>query len=244
MIRIIFLFLMLVSFSVGTKAFADKPIALVYNGPGACLTCWTSAAQNARLAGFKVKLVNSGLRDYGVFNQAKLWVQPGGNSRSASKAMGSKMLSAIRNFVSSGGGYVGFCAGAFLSTERVGTTNLEGLGITPGRTELWDKSDGPGKMINIAWEGDIRSIYYHGGPFIDLTGVNDPSLRVISHYDDGSNNGLIVNYGSGRVAVTGAHPEASKIWKVMKLVRDRDGSDQPLVVRMMKWAVKDSDGIL
>ncbi len=239
--KIIFVFSMLVSFSVATQAFAEQPIALVYNGPGACLNCWTSAAQSARLAGFKVKIVNARLRDYSIFNQAKLWVQPGGNSRAASKAMGSKMLSAIRNFVFSGGGYVGFCAGAFLSTERVGTTKLEGLGIIPGRTELWDKADGRGRMIDIAWENDVRSIYYHGGPFIDLNGVSEPSLRITSRYDDGSTNGLTVNYGAGRVAVTGAHPEASKIWKAMKLVRDRDGSDQPLVVKMMKWAVKDSD---
>jgi glutamine amidotransferase-like uncharacterized protein len=150
--------------------------------------------------------------------------------------MGTGYLNHIRNFVANGGGYVGFCAGAFLTTAKIGTSAVNGLGIVPGRTELWDKEDGPGKMIQVSWNHQIRSVYYHGGPFLDLTGVNDSSVNVYSRYENGQVAGATFNFGKGKIAITGAHPEASVVWKMVKIMQDEDGSDQPLVMELMKWA--------
>jgi glutamine amidotransferase-like uncharacterized protein len=220
-----------------------KPIALVYRGPGACTNCWTSAAQTAKKAGFRVRLVNDQLKDFSVFNQAALWVQPGGKSTTAARAMGADYLARIRDFVHQGGGYIGFCAGAFIATEKIGTSGMEGLGIVPGKTKLWDPEDGPGRLIQVSWNHRIRSVYYHGGPFLDFGGVRDPSLQVYSQYENGQNAGAILNYGQGRVAVSGAHPEASRVWKGLHFQRDEDGSDQHLVAKLMRWAAQLSDGI-
>lgn len=239
---ILFFAVQLNFFAVG-YAFADQPLALVYRGPGACTNCWTSAAQSAKKAGFRVRLVNDHLKDFSVFDHAALWVQPGGKSTTAARAMGEEYLQKIRDFVRSGGGYVGFCAGAFIATSKIGTTEMNGLGIVPGKTRLWDQKDGPGHLIEVSWNHQIRSVYYHGGPFIDFSGVNDASLLIYSRYENGQNAGAILNYGQGRVAVNGAHPEASGFWKISKLLRDEDGSDQPQVAKLMRWAARVTNAI-
>jgi glutamine amidotransferase-like uncharacterized protein len=224
-------------------AYAEKPLALVYRGPGACMNCWTSAAQSAKKAGFQLKFVNEKWKDFSVLRRASLWVQPGGKSTTAARAMGSEYLGRIRDFVRNGGGYVGFCAGAFLASSKIGTTEMDGLGIIPGKTQLWDQEDGPGHLIQVSWNHRIRSVYYHGGPFLDFSGVNDSSVQVYSRYENGQNAGAILNYGQGRVAVSGAHPEASRIWKALHFQRDEDGSDQFLVAKLMRWAAGLTDEV-
>ncbi len=135
-----------------------------------------------------------------------------------------------------GGGYVGFCAGAFLATSKIGTTEQDGLGIVPGKTELWDRKDGPGHLVQVSWNHRIRSVYYHGGPFLDFSGIDDSSVSVFSRYENGQVAGATMDFGRGRVAVTGAHPEASRIWNAIKFLHDEDGSDQFLVAKLMQWA--------
>ena len=230
------IFLLWSVFFLFQSAFASQPVALVYRGPGACLNCWRSAAQVAKEAGFKVDFVNKDQPSERAFESARLWVQPGGKSKTAAEAMGSRYLARIRKFVENGGGYVGFCAGAFLTTSKIGTTDVDGLGIIPGRTELWDRNDGSGRLIPLAWKNEIRQVYYHGGPFIDVDTDIAYGVRVYARYEDGKINALSAPFGYGRVAITGAHPEANRLWKMEHFLKDPDGSDQSLVVSMMKWA--------
>src|SRR5687768_3595822 len=100
-----------------TASVSAAPLALVYNGKGACKGCDLGAAKAAMLAGLEVKYVDENLKDFSVFKKAVIWIQPGGKSGVAINAMGREYLSAIREFVGLGGGYVGFCAGGFFSTE-------------------------------------------------------------------------------------------------------------------------------
>ncbi len=224
-----------------SSVFASEPIALVYRGPGACLNCWKSAAQSVKLAGFKVDFVREQQPSERVFERAILWVQPGGKSKTAAEAMGSGYLARIRKFVENGGGYVGFCAGAFLTTAKIGSSDVDGLGIVPGRTMLWDQKDGPGRLLPLAWKNEIRQVYYHGGPFIDVDTQESYGVRIYSRFEDGKINAISAPFGYGRVAITGSHPEASRLWKFQHFIRDPDGSDQDLVVGMMKWAAGQSE---
>jgi glutamine amidotransferase-like uncharacterized protein len=236
-------FLALSLLFVSTLAMAAKPLALVYVGPGSCFVCWTSAAITAKKAGFEVKLVNGKNTSSTLFEQANLWVQPGGNSRAAAKFMGEEGLSKIRNFVANGGGYTGFCAGGFLSTQEVGTSGMKGLGILPGTTKLHDQRDGPAEMLSIHWNDRQRSILYHGGPHFNLSNVTDPNVHVIATYDNdfGQNTNVAAAtalYGKGRVAVNGFHSEATRFWKIKNRLKDADGSDQDLAASFMRWAAK------
>jgi glutamine amidotransferase-like uncharacterized protein len=222
-------------------AWGAKPLALVYIGPGSCFVCWTSAAVTAKKFGFQVKLVDGKHTSPKTFNRARLWIQPGGKSRVAAKYMGEKTLEKIRNFVANGGGYTGFCAGGFLSTAMIGTSDIKGLGILSGTTKLHDQRDGPGEIIKIHWEGTQRSVLYHGGPHFNLSGVTDPNLRVVASYDEDFGEATRVSavtttYGKGRVAVNGFHAEATKFWKFKNGLDDPDGQDQDLAGSFMRWA--------
>ena len=214
-------------------------LAVVYRGSGACVPCVTGAVKAAKAAGLSVVLVDEGLSDFSVLATAKVWIQPGGTSKIAIEAMGQKYLNEIRQFVARGGGYVGFCAGAFLSTQHNGTTDAEGLGIVPGRTlplfEDSSRADHP-YLLNLTWGDRTRSIYFNGGAYFDLTGVNDPNLKVLATYDDYDHKiaAISTRFGLGRVAVTGAHPEEINAVKLARFMHDRDGSDRFLAVEMIE----------
>ena len=223
---------------------ATAPLAVIYHGPGACTPCVTGAVKAAKAAGLEVELVNEKLQDFSVLARASVWIQPGGTSKIAIEAMGPAFLEQLRQFVAQGGGYVGFCAGAFLSTKHNGTTESEGLGIVPGRTlplfEYFSPEDHP-YLLNLTWGDRARSVYFNGGAYFDLTGVNDPNLQVLATYDDYDHKiaAIFTRFGLGHVAVTGAHPEEINAVKLARFMRDRDGSDRFLAVEMIKSALRD-----
>ena len=221
-------------------AFAKAPLALVYSGPGACTPgCATAAAKVANKAGFAVQFIHPGLKDYSIFNEAKLWVQPGGKSVEAAAAMGPAMVQKVREFVANGGGYVGFCAGAFISTGKIGESDSLGYGIVPGGTELLIKEGSDHKMLNVSLaDGSTRWMYYAGGPFFKTTEdeIKAAGGEVIARYPDGSIAGVDVRYGKGKVAVVGFHPEAGFFWKLFKLKFDPDGSDLGFAMDMVKYS--------
>ncbi|MBU6153403.1 MAG: hypothetical protein KGP28_03780 [Bdellovibrionales bacterium] len=205
-------------FSSISSLAGEKPLALVWEGPGACRpSCLDASVIIARRAGFRVRKVGPGFRDFGLFKKAKLWVQPGGKSTTAAAAMGSEMMDEIREFVRNGGGYVGFCAGMFIATPEIGTSKKVGFGIIPGETELLIK-EGPDRAmmpIETSDHGKV-TMYFAGGPFMR---VSDSDLKaaggeVIARYPDGKIAGIRARYGKGKVAVIGAHPEAGFLWKL------------------------------
>lgn len=218
-----------------------KPLALVYNGKGACKGCDLGAAKAAMKAGLDVLYVDEKLKDFSVFQKAVLWVQPGGKSGVAINSMGRTYLNEIKKFVANGGGYVGFCAGGFLSTELNGTTGLTGLGLVPGRTFPIYKDNTRADhayIKSLTWNGVDRKIYFNGGPYFDLTGVDDPNLKILATYDEHENRvaALSTKFGKGKVAVTGAHPEEIRLYKILRFKNDPDGDDKDLAAEMMSWA--------
>ncbi len=231
--------LFLLSF-MGIAHAKSKPTALVWSGPGACRpSCVLDAAHAARKAGFKVKFVNQHLKDFSVFKTAKVWVQPGGHSVTVAAAMSNAMISEIKDFVFNGGGYVGFCAGLFIATNDIGTSGKPGYGIIPGETELWVEDGKPeNQMLKIAttYFGS-RWILYAGGPYIKISEQELKSINgeVIARYPNGDIGGIRGQYGKGKVAVVGFHPEADIFWKAFKGKIDRDGSDVFFAVDMIKF---------
>ena len=217
-----------------------KPLALVYDGPGACKPgCVYGAARVAIKAGFRVKFVGPSLNDYTVFDRAKLWVQPGGTSVTAAGAMGPALMQKVREFVANGGGYVGFCAGAFISTKNVGQSDSIGYGMIPGETELLVQSGNDHRMLLVTLpDGSTRWEYYAGGPYFK---VSDEALKavdgeVIARYPDGSIAGVHAHYGKGKVAVTGFHPEAGFFWELLEGQVNPSGIHLDFAVNMINYA--------
>jgi glutamine amidotransferase-like uncharacterized protein len=218
-----------------------KDLALVWDGPGAEKPFPTqSAAEVANKAGYRVIYIHPGFSDYSLFNQAAVWIQPGGKSTNSSDSMGPELLDHIRQFVKQGGAFVGFCAGMFLATNEIGTSGAPGLGILPGNTKLFLEND-PGPMIlTITLPNEKRSIYYSGGPYLTLTPEDQKAydVQVLSTYSNGAIASTLSRYGKGKVAVSGFHPEASNMWKLIRGKWDSDGSDQDIAVEMIQAAVQ------
>lgn len=217
---------------------SSKTIALVYDGPGACEDgCAVASADTAKLAGFTPKIIGPNeLTDIStpaeieaLFKDVAIWIQPGGKSTKAMAAISSTLRSAMIDFIKNGGGYVGFCAGAFITTEYIGSTGVKGFGIFPGATAPLGTNT---LLETVKWEGKTRAIYFEGGPYM----YNMPSsVEVTALYDDGKTIASArTSYGSGRVYITGPHPEAPSWWGSL----GSDGSDRDLAIGMMKWAAK------
>lgn len=216
--------------------------ALVYQGPGACEDgCYDAAFQVAAQAGFDPVFVRENQLDASssdadrdaLFRNAAVWIQPGGKSRTAMGALTSKLKGAIDAFVRAGGGYVGFCAGAFSATRRVGTSRDFGFGFMPGKTILYRNVNRGAEIIPVNWNGVTRHIYWEGGPH--LSRLPEGAAEVVARYPNGQIAAAKSVFGKGRIYVTGLHPEAPQDWRDYYGMKDPDGLDQDLAVEMLNW---------
>jgi glutamine amidotransferase-like uncharacterized protein len=216
-------------------ATVQGPLALVYKGPGACEEgCSEAAAEMARLAGYRFQFVGPEESSEAIFSEAKVWIQPGGKSSTASRTMAPKLKENIRNFVSKGGGYVGFCAGGFLATDWIADRGVQGLGLLPGTNALFP-DEREASILTIQWGGSYE-IYFEGGPyFLPPTTPDSRSFEVTATYGDGKVASVRSVFGSGRVYVTGLHPEAPPAWRNEFQLQDSDGLDYALAVEMIHW---------
>jgi len=234
-----FIGMMLLQLSV---AFAAKR-ALIYSGPGACVEgCAQAASDMAVRNGFIPTLVgpdqitaqSTDADKQNLFKDVVIYLQPGGHSRTVFQNMTQAMVDAIKNFVSSGGAYVGFCAGAFSSTRKVGTTNYVGFDIMPGKTILYDGTRSNAAILEVNWNGRNRSMYWEGGPYI--TDLPDGAASAVAYYPSGEIAAAKSHYGKGRVFVTGLHPEAPQWWRDYYQMTDSDGLDYDIADEMITWA--------
>lgn len=213
-------------------------VALVYKGPGSCEDgCSEASADVARLAGLTPVFIGPNEKNMAIFNDAVVWLQPGGKSNTVAKNMNSALKNGLKKFIADGGGYVGFCAGGFLATEIIGDTDSKGLGIIPGRSSLLEVKGNPeAAILNTEWNGVTRGLYFEGGPFF-APKKGHPRPEVTAYYDNGSWASVRSYYGKGRVYVTGVHPEAPEDWRTYFKLIDPDGLDQDVAVEMVHWAI-------
>lgn len=237
--------LLLLTTMISFNSFAQSlpRTAVVYGGAGACEEdCVTGAAEAARQAGFNPVIVYPNTFDSSILKDAAVWIQPGGIAVTASKAMGKSMMNAVRSFVNNGGGYVGFCAGAFIATSRIGTSAYSGLGIAPGTTTVYKAKGYPTieKMSVKKNDGQVsRQIYWEGGPYIKLSTSEAKKVDVRGIYSRTNQISAINSaYGKGRVSITGAHPEAPQWWRDSENLIDTDGLDYDVTSEMIQWAAK------
>jgi hypothetical protein len=223
-------------FLFAVNAFAHD--AIVYGGPGSCPDgCTDAAVTVTRLAGFDPLVVTPETFHPSLLEGVRVWVQPGGKSGQASNAMGSEMREQIKTFIRNGGGYVGFCAGAFLATKKVGTSSVTGLGIIPGTTKLYRQSPGNVSVQAVIRPQGVRYWYWEGGPRFVFSSAEFKTVKVTSRYQIGNYiGGIDTTYGKGRVSVTGLHPEAPQWWFDDVNMIDPDGSDNQEAADMIKWA--------
>lgn len=238
----------LVLFLFNISSAFSVEIAYVYKGEGSCPDgCSEAAAEMAHQAGLKAVYIgpqeltqNSDPEKVKhFFDGVKVWIQPGGHSRPAYEAMNPVLRNALTSYIFTGGGYVGFCAGAFITTQQVGTTGTPGFSIFPGKTApLMPPPARPGlyfSLEEVQWAGKQRAVYFEGGPYIyDLP----PEVDVVATYKSGKVAAARNLFGLGRVFISGPHPEAPLWWSSYARVNDRDGVDYDLAISMIRWASK------
>jgi glutamine amidotransferase-like uncharacterized protein len=253
-------------FYFSAVAEAARPIALVYAGDGSCTVaegdCTAAAETAAQYAGYyTIRIGPNALTststetDYqNIFAQATVWVQPGGHSQLFLQTITPEMKTAIRRFVSEGGGYVGFCAGAFSATALDGSTDTPGLGIFPGATypypnetldsffdnvvSYFNVDAVDNSILPVTWEGKLRYLYFEEGTSLNLTGVPANTVETIATLPDGQVIAARTHFGLGKVFITGAHPEAPQRWRTFPYLNDPDGMDLDLVQEMLSWSAK------
>ena len=231
--------LLLISFIlISQSVFAYD--ALVWGGPGACQDgCIDAAIYVTKLAGLDPMVVTPENFDPSMFESAKVWVQPGGKSGSASNALGVANRAFLKKFISDGGGYVGFCAGAFLTTPKVGQTSVDGLGIISGSTKVFRKAKSYPSVEKMITPQGTTYNYWEGGPWFSFTNSQLAKVTVKSRYNStNAINAVETMYGNGRISVSGTHPEAPQWWYDDGHIIDADGLDNQVAADMVKWAAK------
>lgn len=201
---------------------AAQPVAVVFRGPATscCADAMASMLQADTKQNFKIIYaggsgdpnVETALATPGV----KLYAQPGGDGNSYATAYQQGFASdpgakaAIQNFVNSGGRYIGICMGAWFTAS-------DAFDLIPGSIENWPTTAGAeitdataDVIVNINWRGTLRKMFYQGGPNMILnSGVNS---TVLGTFNNAKVATVVYSYGSGKVGLSGPHPEATSDW--------------------------------
>ncbi len=236
---------LLVSLTFASAHAQSRPLALVYKGPGACPAregnCADAAAAVADRAGFDVEFVSPNTKDAGLFQEAAVYIQPGGNASMVAEHMTKTMKNLIRRFVSDGGGYVGFCAGGFYAMTPYDKEGQNRLGLIAGDAEVAD-FEYP-SIVNVSWlDGKRHHVFWEGGAYFKLNQnsklYGNSNTEVVSVYSQTRQAaGIRSQFGRGRVFVTGYHPEAPYHWRFNPTLEDADGteSDLAMAIQMVRW---------
>ena len=191
-------------------------LALVYRGPASTPGCPEAVAAALRRSRWDLDVRFVGPREElplepDVLAGARLYAQPGGGGlRQAYRKM-KRSREAIREFVGSGGAYLGFCLGGYLAGET------PGFGLLPGDTDRFISSPGArpdhdgDSLVTITWAGRRRQVYFQDGAWFDLDPARGPA-EVLATYDNGLPAAVVAPFGQGAVGVVGPHPEASADW--------------------------------
>jgi putative intracellular protease/amidase len=170
-------------------------------------------------------------------------IQPGGSGSKQGNTLGEEGREKIRAFVSSGGGYVGVCAGAYLASNDY-SWSLNILDAKVLDRKHWARGHGPvevaisdagRKLLGVPDES--VTILYWQGPL--LAPSDDPNIADYTRLADfrgdiakpGVPNGVMpgttaiasASFGNGRVICFSPHPEKTK-------------GQEPLLFRGIHWA--------
>lgn len=190
--------------------------ALVYRGPATVEGCPEAVA--SVLAGSRWDLDVHYVGPDGdlalnaeVLADAVLYAQPGGGTLASGWQQMRRHRTPLRRWVAGGGRYLGFCLGAYLAGAS------PGLDLLPGDTDQYIASPDAtvhteaDTLVEVDWRGTRRLMFFQDGTTFRLR-PDAVGVDVIARYPNGEIAALTAPYGSGRVAVVGPHPEATRDW--------------------------------
>ncbi len=193
----------------------------IYDDRGADSSSVIALTHLAEWLGNEVTSVDHNDIIAGVLEDQDILIMPGGWAEYYWYDLWGPAVFRIRNFVASGGGYVGICAGAFFACDSVFWENekydypldlFEGAGIGPiNSIAPWPSL----AMCSISpvlnppiFPGRLHqdSVLYWGGPF--FAEYSPGQSETLFLYDEtGEPATVTFFYGAGRVLLSGVHPE-------------------------------------
>jgi glutamine amidotransferase-like uncharacterized protein len=192
-------------------------LALVYRGPASLPGCSEAVAALLKSSrwGFEVRYVGPDedlpLSKH-VLADAVLYAQPGGDDLDDSYRYLRRHRGTVRQFVRSGGRYLGFCLGGYLA----GAT--PGFDLLPGDTDQYIVSPAAtvhtedNTLVDVIWRGRRRTVFFQDGPY--FWARPGSGVDVLATYPNGTIAAMVAAFGSGRVGVVGPHPEATEDWYI------------------------------
>ena len=225
--------------AAGTSTSTTKTIrVLIYNGNGAITNCVNgikialdTANNNNLVPGYRFTYTtsNSNTITSSYLSNFDLLAMPGGSS--GYTYINSVSATAIRNFVSSGHGYLGICAGAYSGSNAVYSgSNLyyNAWGVAP---HVYSKVYNHEGNLQVSMTSSATQLLGTSGT-TTLVHYNGPAMygsgfTRFANYASGIYSGYAAivgdTYGSGRSVLSGPHPELTPM-------------NSTLVAKLIVWA--------
>jgi glutamine amidotransferase-like uncharacterized protein len=179
-------------------------------------------------AGFAARPITSEQIRQGELSEFDVLIMPGGSGSKQAERLQEAGRDRIREFVRSGGGYVGICAGSYLASSHYSWS----LGLINAR--VWDRAHwarGDGtvsiRMTDAGWQllgrGGSIPVQYNQGPLLVPDDESDlPGYEILATFETevaskGAQPGSMTGthaiirsmFGQGRVICFSPHPEAA-----------------------------------
>jgi glutamine amidotransferase-like uncharacterized protein len=210
----------------------------IYADENASGICYIAAENMFKWMGFETKRIYASTINDGNFEHIDIFYFPGGGYGSAITDTGLQML---RDVIAEGRGYIGTCAGAYFAEYLgifLGSVGAPVPGLDFGMCEVYLVKPHP---ITDDQPASLWILYINSPYFEPDSGA---TVDTIGFYNISGYPALVAcEYGTGRVFLTGPHPE----WEENDT---RDGvsaydsfddveSDWPMMYNAARWCLYD-----
>jgi len=159
-----------------------------------------------------------------IFDSADLFIMPGGADLPYCQKLNGLGNAKIRQFVESGGTYLGFCAGAYYGCRAIeyhkgrpdeicgfrelAFTDAIAVGSLYDLAAPYDQTLRSAAIIPITTHGDQKiHVFYHGGPTFHFSSIVPDKTLVHAVYPNGQPAIIETQVGKGRSILSGVHLE-------------------------------------
>ena len=235
----------LVGLSVWSMGVGNKVRVGVFQGNGGAQTCiWETIASIQLDPDMAVRTITTGDIANGVLKDLDAIIIPGGEGTTQYMNLGEENMERIRNFIRSGKGAVGICAGAYLFTDTPGyacmhinggkAIDIEHDNRGHGISAFSLTAEGKKLFPELAKRDKSYVMYYEGPVLVKSDNIPLPyttmAIMETDVHEEGNAPANMTNnrpffianeYGKGRVFSSISHPEATPgmMWMIPRMVR-------------------------
>ena len=235
----------LVGLSAWSRGVGNKVRVGVFQGNGGAQTCiWETIASIQLDPDMTVRTITTGNIANGVLRDLDAIIIPGGEGATQYMNLGEENMERIRNFIRSGKGAVGICAGAYLFTDTPGyacmhinggkAIDIEHDNRGHGISAFSLTAEGRKLFPELANRDRSYVMYYEGPVLVKSDSVPLPyttmAMMETDVHEEGNAPANMTNnrpffianeYGKGRVFSSISHPEATPgmMWMIPRMVR-------------------------